>query len=135
MLKPTGNRIVVRLDENLPTGIEGFVLPPKTDAYRAKDGAVEGMNRGTVVAVGPGARTKQDKLIPMATQVGDVVRFSELGYHTFVEDGHKHVLISEMDVLGVEMPHPAEAVRTERSVVEDALEHPTALTAAIAMVA
>jgi chaperonin GroES len=107
MLKPTGNRIVVRLDENLPTGIEGFVLPPKTDAFRARDGAVEGMNRGTVVAVGPGARTKQDKLIPMATQVGDVVRFSELGYHTFIEDGGKHVLISEMDVLGVEMPHPA----------------------------
>jgi co-chaperonin GroES (HSP10) len=108
MLKPTGNRIVVRLDENLPTGIEGFVLPPKTDAYRAKDGAIEGMNRGTVVAVGPGARhPKTDKLIPMATQVGDVVRFSELQYHTFEEDGRKHVLISEMDVLGVEIPHPA----------------------------
>ena len=111
MLKPTGNRIVVRLDENLPTAIEGFVLPPKTDAYRAKDGAVEGMNRGTVVAVGPGARhPKTDKLIPMATQVGDVVRFSELEYHTWTEDGHKYVLISEMDILGVEMPHPAEAV-------------------------
>jgi len=108
MLKPTGNRIVVRLDENLPTGIAGFVLPPKTDAYRSKDGAVEGMNRGVVVAVGPGARhPKTDKLLPMSVQVGDVVRFSELQYYTFDEDGRKHVLISEMDVLGVEMPHPA----------------------------
>lgn len=118
MLKPTGNRIVVRLDENLPTAIEGFVLPPKTDAYRAKDGSVEGMNRGTVVAVGPGMRhPKTDKLIPMATQVGDVVRFSELEYHTFTEDGHKYVLISEMDVLGVEMPHPAEAILADAIVM------------------
>jgi co-chaperonin GroES (HSP10) len=133
MLKPTGNRIVVRLDENLPTGIDGFVLPPKTDAYRAKDGAVEGMNRGTVVAVGPGMRhPKTDKLIPMSVQLGDVVRFSELQFHTFTEDGHKHVLISEMDVLGVEMSHPAEAIR---SAVDEALDRPTALTAAIAMVA
>jgi co-chaperonin GroES (HSP10) len=112
MLKPTGNRIVVRLDENLPTAIEGFVLPPKTDAYRAKDGAIEGMNRGTVVAVGPGARhPKTDKLLPMATEVGDVVRFSELQYYTEKEGGHTYVLISEADVLGVEMPHPAEAAR------------------------
>lgn len=99
----------MRLDENLPTAIEGFVLPPKTDAYRAKDGAVEGMNRGTVVTVGPGARhPKTDKLIPMETQVGDIVRFSELQYHTFTEDGHKYVLISEMDILGVETPAPLE---------------------------
>lgn len=114
MLKPTGNRIVVRLDENLPTGIAGFVLPPNTDAYRAKDGAIEGMNRGTVVAVGPGLRhPKTDKLLPMATQVGDVVRFSELEYPTLTEGGRKYVLISEMDVLGVEMPHPAVAAATE----------------------
>jgi co-chaperonin GroES (HSP10) len=114
MLKPTGNRIVVRLDENLPTAIEGFVLPPKTDAWRAKDGAVEGMNRGKVVAVGPGLRhPKTDKLLPMATQIGDVVRFSELQYHTFTEDGHKYALISEMDILGVEMPHPAGLVNAQ----------------------
>lgn len=104
MLKPTGNRIVVRLDENLPTAIDGFLLAPKTDAWRGKDGAVEGMNRGTVIAVGPGGRTKQDKLIPMQTCVGDIVRFSELQFHSWTEDGHKYALISEMDVLGVEEP-------------------------------
>lgn len=109
MLKPTGNRIAVRLDENLPTAIDGFVLPPKTDAYRASHGAVESMNRGTVVAVGPGGRTKQDKLIPMQTHVGDVVRFSELQFHSWTEEGSKYALISESDVVGVEKPETAEA--------------------------
>jgi chaperonin GroES len=102
MLKPTGNRIVIRLDENLKTGIEGFVLPPKTDAYRAKDGAVESMNRGTVIAIGPGARTKKDVLIPMQSREGDVVRFSELEFHSWLEDGHKYALISENDIVGIE---------------------------------
>jgi co-chaperonin GroES (HSP10) len=110
MLKPTGNRIVVRMDENIQTGIDGFVLPSKTDAWRAKDGAITGEGRGVVVAVGPGARhPKTDKLIPMATLIGDVVRFSDLQYHSWTEDGDKYALISEMDVLGVEMPHPVEA--------------------------
>lgn len=108
MLKPTGNRIVVLLDDNLPTGIDGFVLPPKTDAWRAKEGAVESMNRGKVVAVGPGARhPKTDQIIPMQTSVGDIVRFSELQYHSWNENGGKYALISEMDVLYVE---PAEEV-------------------------
>jgi co-chaperonin GroES (HSP10) len=104
MLKPTGNRIVVRLDENLPTAIDGFVLPPKTDKWRAKDGSVEAMNRGTVVVVGPGGRDKRDHLVPMQTRVGDVVRFSELEFHSWTEDGHKYALISEMDVVFVEEP-------------------------------
>lgn len=131
MLKPTGNRIVVRLDESLATEINGFVLPPQTDAYRARDGAVEAMNRGTVVAVGPGGRTKQDKLVPMQTGVGDVVRFSELQFHSWTEGGHKYALISEMDVVFVE----DETIRTERPELDDALDHPTALATAVSMAA
>lgn len=109
MLKPLGDRLVVCLDENIPSAAKfGLILPPKTDKYRAKDGAIEGENRGVIVAVGPGLRSEETgDILPMAVSVGDVVRFSELEYPSETVDGRKHVLISEMDILWVEEPEAA----------------------------
>ena len=103
MLKPLQDRIVVRLDESIASAQQsGIYIPPKTDAWRAKDGAVEGENRGTVVAVGPGKVTIEGVNLGMSVQPGDVVRFSELEYPEDTVDGRKHVLISEADILWVE---------------------------------
>lgn len=104
MLKPLADRILVELDESIPSAAKfGLILPPKTDAYRARDGAVEGENRGTVVSVGPGKRSQETgECIPVDVSVGDVVRFSELEYPSESVNGRKHVLISEMDILWVE---------------------------------
>lgn len=104
MLQPLGDRLVVRLDTSIPSAAKfGLILPPKTDAWRAKNGAVEGENRGTVVRVGPGIRMETTgEYLPVTVQPGDVVRFSELEYPSETVDGQKHVLISEQDVLWVE---------------------------------
>jgi chaperonin GroES len=103
MMHPLQDRLVVRLDESIPSAAKfGLWVPPKTDAWRAKDGAVEGENRGTVVAAGPGRVTSEGVLLEMSVKPGDIVRFSELEYPTESADGHKHVLISEQDVLWVE---------------------------------
>lgn len=103
MLKPTGNRLVVRLDESLPNEA-GIHLPHDVTRWREAEDQIG--NRGTVVAVGPGKRhPKTDALLPMGCQIGDVVRFSELEFYSWNEDGHKYALISDMDVVGVEMPH------------------------------
>jgi chaperonin GroES len=104
MLKPLADRILVELDESIPSAARfGLILPPKTDAYRARDGAVEGENRGIVVSVGPGRRSSETgECIPLEVKEGDVVRFSELEYPSEAVNGRKHVLISEMDVLWVE---------------------------------
>lgn len=103
MLKPLQDRLVVRLDESIPSAAKfGLILPPKTDAYRAKDGAIEGENRGTVVAVGPGKVSIEGVELGMEVKPGDVVRFSELEYPSETVDGRKHVLISEMDILWIE---------------------------------
>lgn len=103
---PLKDNVVVCLDESIPSAAKfGLWVPPKTDAYRAKDGAIEGENRGTVVSVGPGRRnTETGGFIEMSVKVGDIVRFGELEYPSETVDGRKHVLISENDVLWVEEP-------------------------------
>jgi co-chaperonin GroES (HSP10) len=42
------------------------------------------------------------EFLPMCVQPGDVVRLSELEYHTEKENGKTYVLASEADVLWVE---------------------------------
>lgn len=111
MLKPLQDKVVVCLDDNIPSAAKfGLILPPKTDAWRAKDGAVEGENRGVIVSVGPGNRhSETGECIPLEVKVGDVVRFSELEYPTETVDGRKHVLICEADILWVEDPEEVAA--------------------------
>lgn len=131
MLKPTGNRIVVLLDESLPTE-SGIYLAPDVSKWREASDQIG--NRGTVVAIGPGKRhPKTDQIIPMQTRVGDVVRFSELEFYKFSEEGRDYALISEMDVVGVE--EPDEAIQIERPMLDASLSHPTALCAAVEMLA
>jgi len=113
MMRPLQDRVVVELDETIPTPIPGFIIPIVTDKFRAKDGAVETYNRGTVVAVGPGKRDPktgvQKNLIfddgngGRAMRAGDKIRFSELEFPEFKQEGKRYVLIGEGDVAFVEM--------------------------------
>lgn len=112
MLKPLLDRVLVKLDDTIPTNVPGLIIPIKVDGWRAKDKAVESYNRGTVAAVGPGKRNQKtgahqpflfdapDGRRPL--RAGDVVRFSELEYPEHRENGERYALICEGDVVGVE---------------------------------
>lgn len=107
MMKPAGNRIVVLMDESMPNSA-GIYLAPDVSKWREATDQIG--NRGTVVAVGPGKRhPRTDQIIPMQTRVGDIVRFSELEFYRFVENGRDYVLISEADIVGVEEPQAVAA--------------------------
>lgn len=112
MMRPLQNRVVVELDETIPTPVPGFIIPIKCDGWRGKDGAIESYNRGTVIAVGPGKRDQKtgrfvqmhfnDGACARPLQAGDVIRFSELEYPEFREAGKRYALITDGDVVGVE---------------------------------
>jgi co-chaperonin GroES (HSP10) len=102
MLRPLHDKVLVLLDETIPNRA-GLIIPPDVTRWRSRDNAIESMNRGTIVAVGPGKRHPKTQIPePMQSRVGDVVRFSELEYPHETIDGRKYVLISEGDIVGVE---------------------------------
>lgn len=58
------------------------------------------LNEGEVVAVGPGAMTREGKLLPMNIKAGDKVLLPEYGGH-FVKLGEdEYHLYREEDILG-----------------------------------
>ena len=112
MMIPLLDRVIVKLDETIPNKA-GMIIRIVTDKWRGKDQAIESYNRGKVVSAGPGKRDPETlKTVPMffdagdcirTLQAGDVVRFSELEYPEFKENGERYALICEGDIVGVEV--------------------------------
>jgi chaperonin GroES len=90
-LKPLGDRLIVLpLDEEQTTSA-GIVLP---------DTALERPQRGSVIAVGPGERSKETgEYIPMDVAEGDTVVFSKYGGTEIKLDGEDYLILRESDVL------------------------------------
>ena len=90
-LKPLGDRLIVSpLDEEQTTSA-GIVLP---------DTALERPQRGTVVAVGPGERSRETgEVIAMDVAEGDVVVYSKYGGTEIKIDGEELLVLRESDVL------------------------------------
>ena len=89
-LQPLGDRLIVEVLEEEETTTSGIVLP---------DTAKEKPQRGKVLAVGPGSRNDEGKIVPMEIAEGDEIIFSKYG-GTEVKLGTDDVLIlRESDVL------------------------------------
>ena len=94
MIYPMGNRIFVKLDESIPTSVEGLIIPPDVNRWRShRENQIDSMNRGKVMFIGPDV---------YGVEPGDYIRFSEINYPTTEIDGSKYVIITDMDVVGVE---------------------------------
>jgi chaperonin GroES len=90
-LKPLGDRLIVEPLEEEQTTIGGIVLP---------DTAQEKPQRGTVLAVGPGARnTDTGEHIPMDVVEGDVVVYSKYGGTEIKVGADEYLILRESDVL------------------------------------
>lgn len=91
-IKPLGDRIVVERIEEEEVKKGGIIIP---------DTAKEKPQRGRVLAVGPGRKTEDGKVIPVDVNVGDIVIFSKYA-GTEVEMGDQKLLIMREDeILGI----------------------------------
>jgi len=100
MIRPLRDRVVVALDDSLPTA-SGIYLAPNTKNWReARD---QLSNRGKVLAVGDGKpHRKTGVKLLMSCKPGDWIKFSELQYPTLTRNGQKVVLIMDADIVGIE---------------------------------
>lgn len=92
MLKPLGDRVVVKFEETQEQTVGGFVLASSSH---------EATQKASVIAVGDGLRTLTGELIAPSIGVGDTV-LVEHGAGIEVKDGDEKVaIIREADILAV----------------------------------
>jgi chaperonin GroES len=91
-LKPLGDRVVVDPIEKEERTASGIILP---------ETAKEKPQEGSIVAVGPGRRDEDGKLVPMDVKVGDVVLYAKYaGTEVKIED-KKVLILKESDILAI----------------------------------
>jgi chaperonin GroES len=98
-LKPLGDRLIVSPLEEEQTTVGGIVLP---------DTALERPQRGTVVAVGPGEKSRETgEVIALDVAEGDVVVYSKYGGTEIKIEGDEFLILRESDVLAKVVGAPA----------------------------
>ncbi len=92
MLKPLGDRIVVKALEAETTSRGGILLP-----YTAK----ERPQTGEVIAVGPGKTLDNGTVAALEIKVGDKVVYSKYGGTEIKVGGEEVMILRQDDVLGI----------------------------------
>ncbi len=92
MLKPLGDRVVVKALEAEETSRGGIVLP---------DTAKERPQTGEVLAVGPGKTLDNGQIAAMEVKVGDRVVYSKYGGTEVKVGGEEVIVLRQDDILGV----------------------------------
>lgn len=91
-IRPLQDRVVVRRQDEETTSAGGIVLPGS---------ATEKPQQGEVVAVGPGKKTEDGKVVPVDLKVGDHVVFGQYGGNTVKIDGDELLILNESEIFGV----------------------------------
>lgn len=89
-IEPLADRVVVKNVEQEEVLASGLVIP---------DTAKEKPQQGEVVAVGPGRRDDDGKLIPLDVTVGDIILYAKYSGTEIKLDQTEYLVLSEKDVL------------------------------------
>jgi chaperonin GroES len=90
--RPLHDRVVIeRIDAEAKTA-GGVIIP---------DTAKEKPQQGKVIAVGPGGRDENGKLIPIDVKVGDRILFGKWSGTEVKIDARDYLIMNESDIMGV----------------------------------
>ncbi|CUU04723.1 MAG: co-chaperone GroES [Fimbriimonadales bacterium] len=92
MLKPIGDRVVVRPKSSEEMTKSGIILP---------DTAKERPQEGEVMAVGNGRMLDDGRVVPLEVKVGDRVLFSKYGGTEIKIGGEEYLILREDDILAI----------------------------------
>ncbi|GAB4211421.1 MAG: co-chaperone GroES [Synechococcales cyanobacterium] len=91
-LKPLGDRVFIKVSEQDDRTAGGIFLP---------DTAKEKPQVGEVVAVGPGKKTDDGKVVALDIKVGDRVLYSKYAGTEVKLGSDEYVLLAERDILAI----------------------------------
>ena len=92
MLKPLGDRVVIRVLEQEEKTASGIFLP---------DTAKEKPSKGEVIAVGSGKLLDDGKRLALDVKVGDKIIFSKYAGTEVKFEGTDYLIVSERDILAI----------------------------------
>lgn len=90
--RPLHDRVVVRRVESEEKTAGGIIIP---------DTAKEKPQEGEVLAVGPGARDENGKLVALDVKAGDRVLFGKWSGTEVKLDGEDVLIMKESDIMGI----------------------------------
>jgi chaperonin GroES len=90
--RPLHDRVVVKRIDAEERTAGGIIIP---------DTAKEKPSQGEIIAVGPGGRDENGKLIPIDVQPGDRVLFGKWSGTEVKIDGVEYLIMKESDIMGV----------------------------------
>jgi len=91
-IRPLHDRVIVKRLDNERKTASGIVIP---------DNAAEKPDQGEIVAVGPGKRDDNGKLIAIDVKVGDRVLFGKYAGDEIKIEGVEHIILRESDILAI----------------------------------
>ena len=92
MIKPLGDRIVIKVIEDTEQTSGGIFIP---------DSAKEKPQKGEVVAVGEGKTNDKGEKEPMGVNVGDIVLYAKYAGTEIKMDGVEYKILSIKDALAI----------------------------------
>jgi chaperonin GroES len=90
--RPLHDRVVVKRIDAEAKSAGGIIIP---------DTVKEKPSQGEIIAVGPGGRDENGKLIPIDLSVGERVLFGKWSGTEVVLDGKDLLIMKESDIMGV----------------------------------
>ena len=91
-IRPLHDRVIVKRLEAESKSAGGIVIP---------DTAGEKPDQGEVVAVGPGKKNEEGKILPMDVKVGDRILFGKYSGSEVTVDDEEYLIMKEEDVLAI----------------------------------
>ena len=91
-LKPLGDRLIVKPQEQVQTTASGLALP---------ETAKEKPQQGKILAVGDGRKDEEGNRIPMDVEVDQIVLYAKYAGTEVKIDGNKLLIMKESDILAI----------------------------------
>ncbi len=90
MLKPLSDKVLVKPSKGEEKTKSGILIP---------DTAKDKPNEGQVVAVGPGRKTEDGKVVAVDVKVGDVIVYAGYSGTKIKLNDDEYLILSESDIL------------------------------------
>jgi chaperonin GroES len=89
LIRPLGDKVVIKPSEGAETSSGGIVLP---------DTAKKKPQEGEIVAVGPGRLQDNGERTPLSVQVGQTVIYAKYGGNEVTVDGEDYIILDEDNI-------------------------------------